>query len=100
MSSWEVLVTSSESVYVTAETARISSHGALVFTGADDLKSARTFAPGEWLAVSTVPETTACARCGKEIAVREAEHCWGCGRFLCLDCWYEPGHCGCVEDKP
>ena len=36
----------------------------------------------------------ACNRCYKKIDKEEAEFCWYCYAYLCIECWQEVGHCG------
>lgn len=41
-----------------------------------------------------VDEIVQCRRCGAYIRERDAELCWWCGDYLCVDCWERFGHCG------
>jgi len=38
-----------------------------------------------------------CARCHKSLHQRNAEICWYCTSYLCVNCWDEYGHCGHPE---
>lgn len=44
-----------------------------------------------------MPVNVTCGRCYKQVSVDNAETCWYCGAWLCVNCWDKHGHCGHPE---